>query len=63
MTPELIKRVIEAALMAIHEPMSVTQLVSLFEKEDEPPGRDQIRAALKELEASQKSQLPVTRDP
>ncbi|MGI9229578.1 MAG: SMC-Scp complex subunit ScpB, partial [Gammaproteobacteria bacterium] len=50
MKPELLKRVIEAALMAMHEPLSVRQLTVLFEKESAPPSRDDVRAALTALQ-------------
>ena len=50
MKPELLKQAIEAVLMAVHEPLSVNQLVALFEQEPEAPDRASVRAALAALQ-------------
>lgn len=50
MNSELLKQVIEAALMAVNEPLSVTRLLTLFENEHEPPDREAIKTALAELQ-------------
>ncbi len=50
MNPALLKRAVEAALMALPDPLSVKQLVALFDKEPEPPGRDAVCAVLQELQ-------------
>ena len=49
MNAELIKRIIEGALLAAGKPMDIAKIESLFEEEQCPP-RDQIRAALEEVE-------------
>ncbi len=52
--PQLLRQIIEAALLAAGQPLSVDKLLSLFEDEDETreaPAREQIRAALEELQA------------
>ena len=49
MNADLIKRIIEGALLAAGKPMDIAKIESLFEEEQCPP-RDQIRAALEEVE-------------
>ena len=49
MNADLIKRIIEGALLAAGKPMDIAKIESLFEEEQCPP-RDQIRAALEEIE-------------
>ena len=49
MSPDLIRRVIEGALLASGKPLDISRLESLFEEEQRPP-RDQIKAALEEIE-------------
>ncbi len=49
MNQEQIKNIIEAALMAFDEPRTAAQLQVLFEGDDEPPGKDEIRAAIDQL--------------
>lgn len=44
-----LKQILEAALLAAGRPLAVADLESLFETDDERPGRDEIRAALGEL--------------
>ena len=52
--PDKLKAIIDAALLAAGEPLSVNQLAKLFRLGELHPqeGRDQIREALKELEAA-----------
>jgi len=45
-----LKNIIEAALLVAGQPLTVDKLLSLF-PEDSRPGRDEARAALKQLEA------------
>jgi segregation and condensation protein B len=49
MNADLIKRIIEGALLAAGKPMDVAKIESLFDADQCPP-RDQIRAALEEIE-------------
>ncbi len=48
-TPEQIRNIIEAALLASGQNLSIDRLLGLFSDEPSPPGREQIRAALAEL--------------
>ena len=50
MKSELIKKIIEGALLAAGKPLDITHLENLFDDEERPP-RDQIRAALEEIDA------------
>ena len=50
MNPDLIRKIIEGALLAAGKPLDITKLENLFEDEERPP-RDQIKAALEEIEA------------
>ena len=50
MKSELIKKIIEGALLAAGKPLDITHLENLFDDDERPP-RDQIRAALEEIEA------------
>jgi segregation and condensation protein B len=50
MNAELIKRIVEGALLAAGKPMDMARIESLFEEDERPP-RDQIKAALEEVEA------------
>ncbi|MDG1494919.1 MAG: SMC-Scp complex subunit ScpB [Porticoccaceae bacterium] len=50
MNADLIKRIVEGALLAAGKPMDIARIENLFEDEERPP-RDQIRAALEEVEA------------
>jgi segregation and condensation protein B len=45
-----LKNIIEAALLVAGQPLTLDKLLSLF-PEDSRPGRDEVRAALKQLEA------------
>ncbi|MBT5387996.1 MAG: SMC-Scp complex subunit ScpB [Porticoccaceae bacterium] len=49
MNPDLIRKIIEGALLAAGKPLDIARMESLFEDEERPP-RDQIRAALEEIE-------------
>ena len=48
-SPEQIKNIVEAALLAAGQPLSIDRLLSLF-LDDQQPSREEIKAALKELE-------------
>ena len=50
MNSDLIKKIIEGALLAAGKPLDLARLESLFEDEERPP-RDQIKAALEEIES------------
>jgi segregation and condensation protein B len=50
MNSDLIKKIIEGALLAAGKPLDLARLESLFEDEECPP-RDQIKAALEEIES------------
>lgn len=49
MNAETVKNIVEAALMAANGPLSVNQLLALFERDPEPPDRNEIRKALDQL--------------
>ena len=49
MNTDLIRKIIEGALLAAGKPLDIGKLENLFEDEERPP-RDQIRAALEEIE-------------
>ena len=48
LSPEKTKNIIEAALMAAGQPLSIDRLLTLF-IDDQQPSRDEIRSALKIL--------------
>ena len=50
MNAKLIKQIVEGALLAAGKPMDIARIESLFEDDERPP-RDQIKAALEEVEA------------
>ena len=50
MNSDLIKKIVEGALMAAGKSLDIAQLERLF-NEDERPPRDQLRAALEEIDA------------
>ena len=50
MKQELIKKILEAALMVAGRPLGFNQLLDLFEKEEDRPERAEVRAALTELQ-------------
>ena len=45
-----LKKIIEAALLALNTPLSVADLVSMFEQEPDKPDRRAVRKALEELQ-------------
>jgi len=47
---EQLKQILEAALMAAGEPLTIDKMMSLFVEEKEPPTRDAVKAALKQIE-------------
>jgi len=49
-SPEQLKNIVEAALMAASQPLPMNRIEALFEKDVAPPGRDDIRAALSQLQ-------------
>ena len=50
MTQEQLKKIIEAALMVSGRPLSINQLLDLFDRDTEQPEKSDIRAALTELQ-------------
>jgi segregation and condensation protein B len=50
MNSDLIKKILEGALMAAGKPLDLNHLARLFE-DDEMPPKDQLRAALEEIDA------------
>jgi segregation and condensation protein B len=50
MNSDFIKKIIEGALLAAGKSLDISHLENLFDEEERPP-RDQIRAALEEIEA------------
>ena len=50
MNQELLKKTIEAALMVAGRPLSINQLLDLFENDEDAPQRSDVRAALTELQ-------------
>lgn len=51
MKQDQVKKIIEAALMVAGRPLTINQLLDLFEKDDDRPERTDVRAALTELKA------------
>ena len=51
MAPEQIKKIIEAALMAVDKPLTIVQLHGLFANEEEAVDRAEVKNALTELQA------------
>ena len=49
MNKEKLKNIIEAALMVSDKPLSISRLLSLFERDLEQPDRTEIRSALDDL--------------
>jgi segregation and condensation protein B len=45
-----LKQIIEAAIMAAGEPLSIDKLLTLFVEEKEPPTREAVKAAIKQIE-------------
>ncbi|MGB1984498.1 MAG: SMC-Scp complex subunit ScpB, partial [Porticoccaceae bacterium] len=50
MNSDTIRKIIEGALLAAGKPLDIARLEGLFEEDERPP-RDQIKAALEEIEA------------
>ena len=50
MNPDLIRKIIEGALLAAGKPLDIPRLESLFDEDERPP-RDQIQAALDEIDS------------
>ncbi|NKB38193.1 MAG: SMC-Scp complex subunit ScpB [Gammaproteobacteria bacterium] len=50
MNPEKLKNIFEAALMTSNGTMNVNRFVSLFEKDIEQPEKDEVKAALAQLQ-------------
>jgi len=50
MNADLIKKIVEGALLAAGKPLDLARIENLFEEDERPP-RDQLRAALEEIEA------------
>ena len=50
MNQDQLKNIIEAALMTIDTPRNVNQLMALFEEDDDKPEKEDIRAALEQLQ-------------
>ncbi|MBT4832128.1 MAG: SMC-Scp complex subunit ScpB [Porticoccaceae bacterium] len=50
MNPDTIRKIIEGALLAAGKPLDIPRLEALFEEDERPP-RDQIKAALEEIES------------
>lgn len=51
MSPELLKNIIEAALMASDSPRTLNQLAVLFENDADKPDKEAMKAALEQLAA------------
>lgn len=50
MDPKDLKNIIEAALMAANEPLSITRILNLFDDGEDAPDREQIKLALEQIE-------------
>lgn len=50
MAPDQIKKILEAALMAVDKPLTIAQLHALFVNEEEPVASDQVKEALNTLQ-------------
>ena len=50
MNTELIKKIVEGALLAASRPLDISQLEKLFADDERPP-RDQLRAAIEDIQA------------
>ena len=44
-----LKKIVEAALMVLAQPLSVSDLLSMFEEDLDKPDRNEVRKALNEL--------------
>ena len=52
---EQLKQILEAALMAAGEPLTIDKMLALFVEDKEPPTRDAIKAAIKLIEQESES--------
>ena len=50
MAPDQIKKIIEAALMAVDKPLTIAHLHALFANEEEPVDRSLVKDALAQLQ-------------
>ena len=50
MNSDLLRQIVEGALLAASKPLDINRLESLFEDDERPP-KDQIKAALDEIES------------
>jgi len=50
MTPEQVKNIIEAALMAVDQPLTLLQLHNLFANEESPIARAEVKKAIETLQ-------------
>jgi len=50
MNTDLIKKIVEGALLAAGRPLDISQLEKLFDDDERPP-RDQLRAAIEDIQA------------
>jgi len=51
MEKDLLRKILEGAIMAAGQPLTVMKLQGLFEEEDEAPTKENIQAALEEIQA------------
>ena len=51
MKPAELKNIVEAALMAADDPLSVNNLLAMFKADPRPPDRDDIKQTLDALQA------------
>ena len=52
---EQLKQILEAALMAAGEPLTIDKMLTLFVEDKEPPTRDAVKAAIKLIEQESES--------
>ena len=50
MSPDIIKKVIEAAMLAAGQPLTIDRMLELFAAGDQQPSRDDIKQAIKDIE-------------
>lgn len=51
MEKDLLRKILEGAILAAGQPLTVVKLQSLFEEEDETPSKEDIQAALEDIQA------------
>ena len=49
MNSDMLRKIVEGAIMAAGKPIDIARLETLFEEAERPP-RDQIRAAIEEIQ-------------